>query len=495
MVTSAADGAAISGPSPQDLPDAGIKGTAWIGLQSSVVNFASLAVFIVLGRLLDPRAFGLVASASVVILFLRILVDGGISKALIQREHLTDDVVDSAFWAAVVFGVVLTVIVIAAAPLVARLFHEPSLTNVVRALSSVLILASLDRTQSALLDRRMAFRKQAARGTAAALLSAGAAIGAAVAGWGVWALVVQSITFELVTVVFLWSLSGWHPRFRFSRTHLSELLPFGGRYVGIVVTQYLNLNVDNLLIGVFLGPIALGIYVVAYRILIVSNEALVVTITRVGLATFSRLQRDEAELKRAFYTVARLSAAVALPLFAGLAVLAPQAISIVFGSKWDRAAAVLQVLCIAGIAQAITSFTHPLVVALGKLRNELRWNLAACGLQMIGFGAAVHFGIVAVAWSLAGATTILVPARIVFMRHMAGISIRSYFVQLTGPTVSMAIMILAVLCVDRGLTSQGIIVRFISEIAAGAVCYVASLTLLDRKTARLLAYVLRSLHP
>ena len=493
MVTSAADGAAISGPPPQDLPDAGIKGTAWIGLQSSVVNFASLAVFIVLGRLLDPKAFGLVASASVVILFLRLLVDGGISKALIQREDLTEDVVDSAFWAAVASGTILTLIIIVLAPLVARLFHEPSLTNVVRALSSVLIIASLDRTQSALLDRRMAFRKQAVRGTAAALISVGAAIAAAVAGWGVWALVVQSITFEFVTVALLWSLSGWYPRFRFSRKHLTELLPFGGRYVGIYVMQYLNLNVDNLLIGIFLGPTALGFYVVAYRILIVSNEALVMTITRVGLAAFSRLQRDEVELKRAFYTVARLSAAVALPLFAGLAILAPQAIHIVFGSKWGRAAVVLQVLCIAGIAQAITSFTHPLVVALGKLREELRWNLAACGLQMIGFGAAVHFGIVAVAWSLAGATTILVPTRIIFMRQMTAISMRSYFVQLIGPTVSTVIMILGVLAVRHQLGGQGSIGRFGFEVAVGAILYLGSLLLLDRTTGRLLGEVLRSL--
>ena len=212
---------------------------------------------------------------------MRLLVDGGISKGLIQREELTEDLINSSFWTAVASGAVLTVVVIAAAPLFARLFHEPALVNVIRALSCVIIIASLDRTQSALLDRRMAFRIQAIRGSVAAICSAIAAVLAAFAGWGVWALVVQTITFEVVNLACLWSLSGWHPRFSFSRRHLSELLPFGGRYLSIVIVQYLNLNVDNLLIGVFLGPVALGYYVVAYRILIVSNDVLVVTVSGV----------------------------------------------------------------------------------------------------------------------------------------------------------------------------------------------------------------------
>lgn len=213
-----------------------------------------------------------------------------------------------------------------------------------------------------------------------------------------------------------------------------------------------------------------------------------------GLASFSRLQGDAEGLKRAVYNVTGLSAAVALPLYAGMAVVAPQAVQIAFGSRWERSAGLMQVLCIPGMAQAVTSFTHPLVIALGKVRDELRWNLAACGLLVVGFGSSVHFGILGVAWSLAAGTTLLVPARILLMKRWAGTSVRSYCARLLGPGGATGIMIVGVILMVHGLRYHGPVVCLLAGIATGAVCYCASLLLLDRTTVRLLARAMRRLH-
>jgi PST family polysaccharide transporter len=217
-------------------------------------------------------------------------------------------------------------------------------------------------------------------------------------------------------------------------------------------------------------------------------------VTKVGLATFSRLQGDEIELRRAAYRVAGLSAALTLPAYAGLAIVAPQIVDLVFGAKWERSVGIMQVLCIAGGAQAVTSFTHPLVIALGKVRNELRWNLAACGVLLAGFGASVHFGIVAVAWSLAIGSTILVPVRVVLMRRWAGISVRSYFARLLGPGTATAVMVLGVLAVVHALRGRGSIVGLICEVGAGVVLYIVSLAFVDRKTAKAVTGAVRSLY-
>jgi O-antigen/teichoic acid export membrane protein len=494
MVDNIPGPSAISSAGPDQLGKAGIRATAWIGLQSVTVNFASLIVFTVLGRILGPKDFGLVAAASVVVLFLRILVDGGISRKLIQIDTLRPEMVDTAFWAAVASGAALTLLTVAAAPLIADLFGQPRLTNVVRALSVILLLASFDRTQSALLDRRLAFRTQAIRSALAALCSSILAILAAIAGWGVWALVLQSVSYEVVTIACLWILSGWRPHFTFALKDLGELLSFGGRYMGFGITQYLILNADNFLIGVFLGPIALGYYVVSYRVLIVGNEALVMTVNRVGLATFSRLQTDQPQLERAIYGVASLSAAVALPIYAGLALLAPELIHLLFGPHWAASTPVMQVLCVAGAAQAITAFTHPLIIALGRVRDELRWNLGASGLLVLGFAASVHFGILAVAWSLAVGMTLLVPLRIRFIRPWTGTSLSSYFARSLGPAAATIVMIGGLLLLRQGLPTQHPILSVASQIAAGTLCYLASLTVLDNKTARALWHVARNIY-
>jgi putative flippase GtrA len=114
-------------------------------------------------------------------------------------------------------------------------------------------------------------------------------------------------------------------------------------------------------------------------------------------------------------------------------------------------------------------------------------------LEVAGFGAAVHFGIVAVAWSLAIASTILLPLRMTFMQRWVGISMRSYFARLLGPVAATVVMVVVVLLLSYWLSGQELILRVISEIAAGGVCYILCLVVLDRKTARLLVQVLRSL--
>jgi PST family polysaccharide transporter len=202
------------------------------------------------------------------------------------------------------------------------------------------------------------------------------------------------------------------------------------------------------------------------------------------------LQRDDSALKRAFYASAGISAAVALPLYAGLGVLTPQAVHIVFGLKWEKAAPVMQ----AGMAQAITAFTHPLLIALGKVRDELRWNMGACLVLMLGFAASVHFGIIAVAWSLAAASVALIPARLFLMWRVAGTSTRSYLSRMVGPTVATIGMIAGVLLFGDQINGAQLILHFASEIVVGAVIYLALLLLLDWRTARLIFHVFRSLH-
>src|SRR4051794_39656598 len=150
-------------PSAEAVPRSAARGVAWLGIERIVDQFLAFAVFVVLGRLLSPHDFGVMAAATVVVFFLRVLVNTGFARALVQREELTDEHVDAAFWTSLGTGVVLALATIALAPVLADLFKEPDLAPVVRALSIVFVLAGLESTQSALADRRMQFGVQAFR--------------------------------------------------------------------------------------------------------------------------------------------------------------------------------------------------------------------------------------------------------------------------------------------------------------------------------------------
>jgi O-antigen/teichoic acid export membrane protein len=459
------------------------RGAAWMGLDATVNQAVSLGVFIVLGRLLEPREFGLVASAAAVLWLLRVVVDQGFSSALIQREHLTSIEIDTAFWTAVITGTVVAALTVAAAPLIADLFSQPRLAAVMRVVSVVFVLAALDGTQSALLTRAMDFRPQAIRRLAATFTSAVVAIALAAAGAGVWALVAQLVTFESVSVVLLWSLADWRPSLRFSRTSFRELLTVGASITGIRFLTNVGGNADNVLIGVVIGPLALGYYVIAFRVITVINQVLALALLQVVFSAFSRLRSDPDALNDAFYRSANLVSAVAFPIYAGLAMVGHPLIVAVFGAKWTPSAAVLEALTLAGLVQCQTIFSSQYAIALGKVHNELRWTALVVAAQLVGFAVAVSFGIVAVALSLGIVLAVAWPARLVWLRRVGGLSPREYFrpyPSIVGATVAMAA---AVIGAGQLVTDHGSVVRLAIQIPVGVVVYALALLLFARREA------------
>lgn len=463
---------------PADIERAAVRGAAWSGLQQWATSLVSLAVFIVLGRLLTPTAFGLVASANVVILLFRVIVDQGFSRVLVQRSELSDSEVDTAFWTALGTGIIFTGVVAASAPAVALLFSEPELTDIVRALSPIFLLSALDSTQSALLERAMRFRAQAMRRVVAVTVSAAVALTLAALGAGVWALVGQALTLEVVTVVLLWSISHWRPSRRFSTTRFGELFGFGIRYSGIRILWYLSQNGDNFLIGVFLGPVALGFYVVAYRVFVVVNELVVMTINRVALTTFARLQGDTQALNQAFYRATVTTAIVGFPIYTGLALTAAALVPLVFGEKWTPSVPVLEALTLAGIVQCLDAFTHNLVVAVGRVRNELSWTAASVGALLVAFAVSVPFGIVVVALALGVEMLVAWPVRIWMIRQWTGISLRRYFGPYPRLIGATSVMSVAVLLVGGVLGDEARWLALVAQILTGLLVYPVALRVL-----------------
>lgn len=462
-----------------------VRGSLWLSVQAWSVNLASLAVFIVLGRLLTPDDFGLVGSASVVVLLLRTMVDAGVSKAVIRAPKLTDSAIDTAFWLSIGVGVVLLVAYCSLAPVIALLFGQPKLTLVLLALSPIIAFAALDRTQSALLDRAMQFRVQAMRSLAAALVSAAAAIAAALVGFGVWSLVLQSISFEFVSLVFLWTLTSWRPHLRFSRANVRELLGFGARNEGIQILGYLSQNLDNFLVGIFLGPIALGVYVVGYRVLIVLDEVLSMTLRRVTLPAFSRLQHDPVAMRTGLVRIGGMSATIILPSAMGLLVVAPHLVPVVFGGKWDRSVGVMQALIGAAIVQSAIAPVRNIVLAAGHAGNELWWTAGFTVAELGGFLVAAQFDVYVVAIVLSGVSLLYWPLRVWSLRRLIGLRSADYWRPWLKPLLAANVMTAGVAAVDSAMPSASSqAIRLAASVVLGVVLFASALYVLDRGLVR-----------
>ena len=439
---------------PGGLGRAAVRGLAWTMLRSVSSRLVGSVVFVVLARLLDPKAFGTVALASVFVVFLSLLVESGFGEAVIQRKQVTDEDLNTAFWVNNAFGLVLALTMAACAGWLATLFHQPELAPVLRALSLVFVLAALASVPQALLRRELRFRQLALRGLTATIAGGAVGVGMALAGLGVWSLVGQILANTLVGTAVLWLACSWRPGATVSRSSFVALFRFGANILGERVALFASRRSDDFLIGLVLGPVALGLYTAAYRILLLLTEVIIWTVEGVVFPVFSRLQGDPERSKRAFYTVTQLCSAVATPAFLLLAVLAPELTLVAFGPKWTGAIPVMRVLALVGIPHAVIYFNKAVVNAGGRPNLSFRVAVLTAIVNVVGFVLVVRWGILAVAISYVVCSYLLTPVSFWSVTRVINVEVKRYLRLFVAPMASGLVMLLSVLSAKAALAHE-----------------------------------------
>lgn len=456
-----------------------MRAVSWSALQSVASLLTSTLALVVLSRLLDPSAFGLVALAAVYIAFVQVFVEQGLTDALVQRERLDGEHLDAAFWSSLGAGVLLAGASALAAPLIARWYDQPALAAVIRWLSLGLVFPALSGVQQALLRRRLEFRALALRATAASVVGAVAAVIAAWRGMGVYALVVQTLVTGAVATAVLWGVAEWRPSLRFSGKHFRELFGFGLGVLGTNLLTFVGRNADDLLIGTFLGPVALGYYSVAYRLVRVAAALLRNVTSSAALPAFARLQGDPERIRRAFYQGAHYTSVLAFPAFVGMAVLAPELVRAVFGPQWGPSAPVMRVLAFVGILHTVFAFNTSVMLALGKASLRFWITFLNAVFDVLAFAVALRWGIVAVAAAFVIRGYLFLPIPVYAVHRLIGLDVRTYLAQYRAPFLASAAMAAAVLGTRPLVAATAPGVKVAVGMAVGAAVYAGVLALLQ----------------
>ena len=462
-----------------------IRGLFWSAVQRTGGQAISMMAFVLLSRLLPPSDFGLLALANVYVLAGLLLIEQGVNQAIIQRSDVSQGHLDAAFILCLSVAMLLVAATLLLASPLAAFFHEPRLAPVLRWMSLSFLFSGLRATQSAILQRQLRFRDLALRTTAAETFAGGVGVVMAVAGLGVWSLVGQSLSRGLAGAVVLWRVSAWRPRIRLARRPLQELASFGTPVLADRLVNLVQGKADDLIIGYALGTAALGYYTVGYRILSYVLQLISGTVQSVALPVLSRLRPDVERLRRVFLTMQGYLAIAAFPVFVGLALVAPNLVPLLFGPKWAPSIPVMQVLALAGAAKILPVSTATLLVALGRPGLQLRINLLTTGLAVLGFGAVVHLGIVAVAFVHLLVNVLMAPLHAVVTRRMTGVPYPSYVKAFRGPAcgiLAMSAVLLAAGQLDLGQMSSVVGIGF--HVALGAAVYLATTFALDRAAFR-----------
>ncbi|MDQ4054438.1 MAG: lipopolysaccharide biosynthesis protein [Actinomycetota bacterium] len=385
------------------------RGMTWTLLGQWATMLLQVGGTVVLARLLDPGAFGLVAMVLAVTGFADQLRTLGLGQVLTLAESITHRQASTLFWLNIAVGAVLAVAVAALGPLLGAFYGRAEVAGIALALATVYVVESLSVQHNALLLRRLRFKSVALRGFLAKLIWVAVSIGCALAGMGYWSLVAATISASLASTTFTISAIHWVPSRPAWAPGMRPLLSFGGGVSVFYVLNYLSRNADNILIGKFLGAAPLGLYTRAYSLLMQPIQQVNRPIGAVAQPALAALRGDPAAYRDYYLTLIRGLAYIGMPATAVLAVLAEDAVTVLLGATWLEVADVFRLLAIAGILQVVAYTNGWLYATSDRAWAMARWGLVSRPVVIASFAIGLPWGITGVAASYAAVQLLLLP--------------------------------------------------------------------------------------
>ena len=459
-----------------------VANTKWIVLAPVAARAAGAAGTVVLARLLSPADYGLMAFAGVMLSFVAIFQDLGITQTLIAAPGEISAKLLPAFCMSAASGLLIYGLLSATASPFARFVGEPDLAGILLAMGLVVTLQTLGQVHHAILVRREAFRWVFAITVAHTASFVAISIVLGILGWGVWALALGHLGSHLLRTAALWAVAGWRPwrAAAGSPLYSPELLRFGGTLAG---TSLLDWGAEGFLFlwaGKQLGSRPLGVYRVSFEAARMSYFGLPALASSVGLTSYAALQGDLPEMKRLMLKAIRVVNGVSMPVAACLVALAPWVVPVVWGHKWLEAAPVLSVLAAMAIAAPMANVVRPYLVTSGQVGWLLKLTTLRFALFVAVIPLAATHGIVAVAWAHLGLMILSGSALAARALRGLGGTLADILDAVLWPLLRAAACGLAALVVARSMNGAVAPVVLLASLSTGAAAYLGGVYLTSR---------------
>jgi O-antigen/teichoic acid export membrane protein len=354
-----------------------VNGFKWTFGGSIVQRIVSFGTMIVLARILSPADFGLFALAFVMIDGFGIFKSLGFDSALIrQKGSNIEKACNTVFLLIPAMGVMLFLILFIVAPIGAKFLNNISATNVIRSLAVVFLFSCFAKVPQTLLTKELKFKQKTYAETSGSIVYSFSAVTLALAGMGVWSLVVGFIIKSLVQSTMEWVYAGWRPRFEFDKTVALEMFHFGKYILASSFIGFLYSSLDKITIAKLLNVEMLGYYAMAMNI---SSFFIDFVFNRVGnvmYPTYSKINDRLEDVRRIFLKSLKYIALVAFPFSFALILYAPDLIRIVYGDKWLPAVSILRVLALVGLFRSFGVALWPVFLARGQSKLDFQISIA-----------------------------------------------------------------------------------------------------------------------
>jgi len=343
-----------------------ISGMVWSFADLMANQGIQFILQIILARLLLPEHFGLIGMVLVFIAVSNTVVDSGFSTALIREKNPTKDDYSTVFYCNLIMGLVMYGIIYKYAFTISSFFGEPQLVPILRLLSLVLIINSFGIIQRVILIRNVDFKTHTKINIVAGITSGLMAVIFAMLGYGVWSLVIKTLSMQLIQLILLWSYIKWIPALVFNVHSFKRLINFSSKTLISTLIGTIYNNIYFVVIGRFYSTSHLGYYTNAVNLSNVFSNTITASIQRVTYPVLSSIKEDDERLKQSFKKVVKMSVFIVFPLMLGLAAIASPLINFLFGDKWMPSVIYLQLLCLAGMLHPLNAINSNILQVKGR---------------------------------------------------------------------------------------------------------------------------------
>jgi len=383
-----------------------ISGIAWSSISNIVRQISSIIVSIILARLMSPSEFGLIAMVTVLTNFLQIYINEGFSTAIIQKKNLTSMQCSSAFWLNISAGFVFMALFILLSPFIALFYEQPILQFMTILIAVNFPLSSLGIVQRALIRKNLGFKVLCFIDVGAIIISGIVAIVLVYMGFGVWSLIIQVLLLSSLSSLFLWIKSAWTPGFVFKWAAVRHLLHFSSNVWGNTTLNYIVRNLDNLLIGKYIGAVALGNYGRAYSLMLMPLRSISSVFAKVMLPSFSIIQTDKLRVKNLYLRMVSVISLFTFPMVFGFFIVAEHFVLSVLGDQWADCIPILKILCLCSWTQSIFTTVGAIYHSQGRPDLALKIGAFQKCIIVMGIVIGLKWGVLGVATGYAIASLI-----------------------------------------------------------------------------------------
>lgn len=377
-----------------------IKSILWKFFEKIFVQGVQFLVTIVLARLLSPSEFGIIALITVFIILSNVIIEGGLSTALIQKKDADNVDFSTIFYTNVFVSLSLYGILFFLAPVIASFYNEPQLVSVVRVLSISILFYALNAVQIAYVAKHMLFKKMFVVSLISSVSSGCMGIAFALMNWGVWALVAYNLSLSLLTTLIMLFVIKWRPLFVFDKARFKGLFNFGWKifFTNFIITLFVNIR--SLIIGKMYSAGTLAVFDRGKQFPCLIMDNINASIQAVMLPAFSHEQDDRERVKAMLSRSIKTSSLIIFPILVGLFVAAQPLVLCLLTDKWQEAIPFVRIFCVAYVLLPIQMTNMEVVKSLGKSNVILKMEIVKKIIEISVLIISLFFNVYAIAWGV-----------------------------------------------------------------------------------------------